>query len=156
MKLTQSLKSMTLAFLSAATLSGCGSGVPAVKAPATVPVSGVVTKNGSPLSDAKVIFIPTTEAQGSECAGITDAEGKFELAQIRGGNGAPPGAYRVAVSHYIGPGGKKIDRSPGAPPPTNQGGFESLPPRYSNFNRTELKADVPSEGGTFTFDLKGK
>lgn len=70
----------------------------------TVPVSGVVTYNGTPLANAQVAFIPKGGGEAKNANGLTDAEGKFTLQTFIGGStqasGAIPGDYIVTVSKY--------------------------------------------------------
>jgi hypothetical protein len=75
---------------------GCSSGP---SRPPTYPVSGTVTWKGTPLADARVVFVPA--GGGMEAAsGVTDADGKYQLTTFVAGDGAQPGEYRVKVSKY--------------------------------------------------------
>lgn len=137
-------------------LTGCGGGAPAAVLPTTVPVGGVVTLDGKPLPWANVKFIPRGATKGVECYGITDDMGKYELMQMRGGTGAPPGEYMVVVNAFAKPDGTPVSMGPGDPPPANVGAVESLPPRYSSYSASKLMAQVPTNGGEFKFDLKSR
>ena len=134
-------------------LSGCGGGAEDTSLPTTVPVSGTVTLKGKPLVSATVTFVPQGETKGVECVGFTDDAGKFQLKQIRGAEGAPPGSYKVVINHFV-----KGDGSPikidGSEPPANLGAVESLPIKYSSFLDSKLTAQVNDAGGEFNFDLK--
>ncbi|QDT28736.1 hypothetical protein Enr10x_40810 [Gimesia panareensis] len=134
-------------------LTGCGGGAAEKPLPNTVPVSGSVTMKGKPLVSATVTFVPQGETKGVECVGFTDESGKFKLKQVRGGEGAPPGSYKVVINHFV-----KGDGSPikidGSEPPANLGAVESLPIKYSSFLDSKLTAQVNDAGGEFTFDLK--
>lgn len=58
------------------TLAGCESGAPTAK------VEGIVTLDGKPLADIRVLFQPenkSSESAGIGSFGLTDAEGKFTL-----------------------------------------------------------------------------
>lgn len=137
--------------------SGCGGGGPkSPPLPATSPVKGAVTLDGKPLSQASVKFIPTGQTKGVECYGITDDSGSYELIQLRGASGAPPGDYMVVISRFAKPDGSPLPVGPDAPPPANVGAVESLPPQYSSFTGSKLKAQVPMGGGEFKFALKSK
>lgn len=137
-------------------LAGCQGSEGKIKLPKTVPASGTVTLDGKPLEGAAVMFFSTGNSAGSDSMGSTDSAGKYSLSLVHGGSGAPPGNYKVIVSHMAGPGGKPIQRGIGAPPPIDQGAVESLPARYSNMNETSLNAVIPEGGGEFNFELKSK
>lgn len=62
------------------------------------PVHGVVTLDGKPLAGVVVTFSPDTET-GTVAAGITDQNGRFQLASFPTGNGARPGKYKVVVAN---------------------------------------------------------
>lgn len=142
--------------VSVAGLAGCGGSSPAAVLPTTVPVGGVVLLDGKPLPRASVKFIPRGATKGVECYGITDDMGKYELMQMRGGTGAPPGEYMVVVNAFAKPDGTPVSMGPGDPPPANVGAVESLPPRYSSYRESKLMAQVSASGGEFKFDLKSR
>lgn len=66
-----------------------------------VPVSGLITVDGTPRSDLVVTFIPLDVNDQGEAgppsAGKTDGEGKFSLTQRGGKKGATPGNYKVTI-----------------------------------------------------------
>jgi len=129
---------------------GCG-GAPAATLPETVPVTGVVTLDGKPLTAATITFIPQGQTKGIECQGTTDEEGRYQLQQQHGTEGAPPGSYKVVISRLL--------RGDGTPLPeagAGAGGIavESLPPRYSDIRVSRLTAVIPQAGGEFKFDLQ--
>lgn len=70
-------------------LSGCGE--------KSVPVEGVVTLDGQPVSHATVTF--TSEDGSRVFSGQTDDSGKFTLSSAKG-PGAAPGSYKVTVAKY--------------------------------------------------------
>lgn len=134
-----------------ASFSGCG-GETTKPLPKTAPVTGKITLNGSPASSAMVTFIPTGATKGIECQAVTDPDGTYELKQIRGQAGAPPGDYKVIVNLYVTRDGKPVVLD-GEEAPANLGAVEALPSRYSNANESQLLAKVPDAGGNFDFDL---
>jgi len=71
--------------------AGCGSG-----RPKTVPVTGVVTLDGTAVEGAAVKLSP--KAGGRPASGTTDKEGKFTLMTFEKGDGAMPGEHLVSVS----------------------------------------------------------
>jgi hypothetical protein len=119
-----------LAFVALA-FSGCSASVPP-----TTPVTGkVVFKNGKPLPQATVQFVPAAGTDGHGAQGTTDATGSFALTTNFGAHsiqdGAVVGKYKVVVIPY--PHGAKIDV------------------KYASPVYTPLQVDVP-EGGVS--DLK--
>ena len=84
-----------LVSLAAFLCAGCSRGP---EQPPTFPVSGTVTSNGKPVERATIVFVPA--ANGEPAAGITDANGKYQLTTFSAGDGAQAGEYRVKVSKY--------------------------------------------------------
>ncbi|HVA49165.1 MAG TPA: carboxypeptidase-like regulatory domain-containing protein [Pirellulales bacterium] len=129
---------------------GCGkrsAGPPVV---ATLPIQGRVTLDGKPLAGADVVFMPVDAPL--VFAGTTKEDGSYQLAGLAG-KATCKGNCRVTISRML-----KPDGSPPPPgePPAISFAVESLPPRYSMANSTELSANVPEGGGTFNFPLKSK
>ena len=79
------------ALLCAVTLasSGCGPGGPKI-----VPVSGVLTRNGKPVPNLEVYFMPI---QGRNSVGMADDQGRFSLGYTVGQDGAVTGTHTVFV-----------------------------------------------------------
>jgi hypothetical protein len=100
-----------------------------------------------------VTFYPTGDTKGVECTAVTDATGKYKLKQVRGGDGAPAGDYKVVISRYL-----KKDGTPLGPNemPATAEAVESLPKRYSNHDAATLTAKVLAAGGDIPFDLKSR
>jgi hypothetical protein len=69
---------------------GCGG----AEGPAVYPVTGVILRDGQPLADANVEFLPDN---GRPSAGSTDKEGKFVLEYIKGTRGALKGSHKIRV-----------------------------------------------------------
>lgn len=70
-------------------LAGCDSGGPKV-----VPVSGVLTRNGQPVPNLEVYFMPT---HGRNSVGMADAQGRFTLGYTPDQEGALVGEHTVFV-----------------------------------------------------------
>lgn len=120
---------------------GCGGS--ADTTPHTVPVTGVVTLDGKPLEGATVLLIPT-DPKTDGCSGTTNAEGKYSLAKSTI-PGAMPGTYKVTIEHYASPDGKPVSFGEGIDMEQlkMQGAVQqTLQPKYSDAEQTELKADV--------------
>lgn len=151
-----------------AVTSGCG---PSTKLPPTVPVTGNVTFNGSPVEGATVTFVPVDAMTGKTASGDTDAQGNFQLqtfvAATTQAKGALVGDYKVTVT-------KMADAPPpmaapkymegGTPPATSvgmKGGPEQakivLPANYADAEKSGFTANVKSSGNQpFTFALTGE
>lgn len=145
----------------------------------TVPVSGTVTLDGTPLEGASVAFSPS-DMEGKPANGITNAEGKFTLKTFLGGtegqaDGALAGDYTVMVTKYEAQSGsappdnsstgdyveqqKKAQeamKSNTPLPPQSQGAAKLVtPPKYANPKETDLKASIkPSGNPPITLELK--
>ncbi len=63
-------------------------------------VTGVVSYEGKPIDEAKVVFHPvdTSTAPDHRPLGITDEQGRFRLTTFDANDGAPMGTYKVTVS----------------------------------------------------------
>jgi hypothetical protein len=139
---------------------GCSSGgTPPPKLAATVPVTGTVTLDGQPLSDATISFAPETTAGFHGALGRTDASGKYELTTDIGGGknskGAIPGKYRITVSKLVKPDGSPIPAD-STEPPANLAAMESIPLHYSSIGETKLEYEVPAAGGSYDIPLTSK
>lgn len=113
-------------------IAGCGGPT----GPKTVPVSGVVTFKGVPLTRGEVSFIPADTSKGPSAAGKIGSDGKDALTTRSVNDGAIPGDYRVVVFSYEDPPEQAKDR---AAPPV---GKPAIPTRYFDMKTSELKATV--------------
>jgi hypothetical protein len=110
----------------------------------TVPVTGTVTLNGQPATEAEVIFTPS---KGRVASGATDAAGRFTLSTNKPDDGAVPGDHKVTVVEYYPPGK--------APPMTSGGPPSRFPSQYAEASQTPLEAKVArGKPNSFTFDVK--
>lgn len=130
-------------------LAGCGDGD---TGPATVPVSGTLTLDGSPVEGAEVTFVHEEFAAFAE----TDTEGRFELVP-----GAVVGENKVVVSKWEGgmAGGGEEDDGMDAEQMrmmAETGGSDApkqlMPEEHTREATTGLRFDVP-EGGTDAADF---
>lgn len=83
---------LVLGTIEAGGLIGCGQ-----SGPKLVPVSGVVTLDGQPLSDAGILFQPI--GGGPPASGTTDASGRFTL-RTQNRPGAVLGEHRVSITKF--------------------------------------------------------
>jgi hypothetical protein len=126
--------------------AGCGGG-----SADETPVAGTVTLDDNPLAGAAVTFRPTGATKGNGGTALTGPDGKYALTGPQGQKGIAPGTYKVTVSRRL-----RKDGTPPPPdvPPMESDAIESLPPRYSDPERTELTATVDGNK-PHDFTLKG-
>ena len=110
--------------------------------PATFPVAGTVSLDGTPLAGARVSF----EAHGVKywAEGLTDASGRYALMTFEPGDGAVPGVYQVVITKYEDP--ATVPESRRERPdyvPRNL-----LPARYATSSTSGLSATVTAESGS--------
>jgi len=141
---------LRMASVTALILCGCGKDP---NQPALVPMSGKVMLDDQPLAGAQVTFIPVGITKGSGATGRTNADGVYQLTAVRGGAGAVPGEYRVAISKRAMPDGSDPPADSKLPP-IESPAREMLAPQYSDAQQSKLTATVPPEGGTKDFQLK--
>lgn len=129
------------------TVAGCSSGL---ELPDTVDVSGKVTYNGEPVTNAEVGFIPKQEVGTALSArGRTNDAGEYTLeTYVNADNrltGATPGDYTVTVQKTDVPADpaemqKQFLANPGMVPKA------LLPAKYSKPGETDLTATVTKDG----------
>lgn len=118
-------------------LTGCGSSDPELGQ-----VTGTVKYNGQPRADVRVTFQPKTGGVGAASAGVTDANGKYELTYDGRKKGAIVGPNRVEFTSATG-GGEAGGEAAVAP--------LVIPPSY-NVESTITK-DVAAGENTFDFEI---
>ena len=106
-------------------------------------VEGTVTMDGQPLPNAIVTFQPVNPGRPSYAR--TDDSGKYVLVFTDGNEGATLGEHRVCIS-------TQSDGDPDADPPIPSSP-ETVPAKYSNMSKTELKANVEAGGNQHDFTL---
>lgn len=118
---------------------------------ATVPVTGTVTLDGSPLVGADVAFLP--DDSPTFFAGHTGADGSYQLQCLKGREAALKGHCKVTVSRLVKPDGSPLS---GDETPASVGATEQLPEKYAQMDMTTLSADVTDGGGKFDFPLTSR
>lgn len=134
--LSQNLRCLLLAVL-LISLVGCsgGSGI------ALGTVTGTLTKDGVPVSDATITFYPET---GRPSSATSDIDGHYSLRFTASEDGAIVGKHKVHIS-YGGPG---MPSAPGEP--TRGRAKRSLP--FEELTWPE-QVTVENSSNTFDFDL---
>mgnify|MGYP001412471187 CR=1 FL=1 len=135
-----------------------------------VKASGTVTYQGKPVEGATVSFRPVNGKRAA--SGRTDAQGRFHLTSLHPGDGAFPGAYKVAISkiedtdpaHQVTAeefaamvaGGKAPPREPARSGAGKSAGglVYHIPEKYLDADKSALTAEVTASGeNDFVFDL---
>jgi hypothetical protein len=160
MQIVQTGKWWILA-LSALACSGCAE----VAEDPVYPVSGTVTRSGSPVEGVAVSFVP--DGSGLSAVGVTDASGKYMLTTRAKDDGAAPGKYKVTFAKYESKqttGSTEVhadydisNEYPAGYNPDAQVDTPSknlLPAKYSSPESSGFTADVVEGENTFDFDLK--
>ncbi len=141
--------------------AGCGGQGSSSRATLTK-VTGAITLDGKPLANAKVFFYPIipplvkNPPAAVESQAMTDAQGKFSLQAIHGGEGAMPGRHKVVIKKMV-----MIKDGADVPQTGDPALFagltkEVLVANYSSLADSKLIADVPSSGGEVNFQLTRK
>lgn len=132
----------------------------------TVPVSGKVTLDDTPVEGATVVFTPTS-GEGAAATGKTDAAGVYTLTTRDPNDGAKPGTYLVSISKTetvdptagaIKPGMTEEEATRAAYEAYEKAGkkeptvTEHLPAKYKNPATSGFKAEV-TKGGKNVFDF---
>ncbi len=122
-------------------LSGClGDGADPL--PDLYEVTGVITLNGQPLGNAKVVFEPEEvreQARRRASSATTNADGSYRLYYNPKAAGATSGKHTVTIFKLPGDSAEASDEL-------------SIPAKYNE--KTELTADVTEGDNTINFDLK--
>src|SRR5262245_5878987 len=126
------MQCVLLAVAATVALPGCGSKSELAS------VRGKVTLDGQPLSDAFIVFAPTS--QGTSSRGKTDSSGNYEMMFTDRERGAWIGENMVRINTG------DVGRDGGG------GAKERVPTVYNQ--STTLKADVKPGSNTFNFELK--
>lgn len=119
-------------------IAGCSSKDPG---PELTAVAGTVLLNEKPLVNADLNFIPVESTPGVGGEARTKESGEFTVNYSRGGEGLPAGKYRVIVSYRLMPDGSPVPEGD-TTPPIESPASETLPDKYSDYDKSQLKAPV--------------
>lgn len=145
---------MTVFCFAALLCIGCGGGSDNA-VPELMEVSGMVTLNGEPLTNASVIFTPQPGTQGNGGVGVTDNNGKYTLLHKSNNPGIEPGKYDVTFSKWAMPDGSPIPEGKTA---ADVEAKDIIPEKFKTVTESGPRniAEVKASGDTFNFDLKSK
>lgn len=155
------LKAMGPAAVLMWSLFGCSESVKEPDWPGAVPVTGIVTIDGTALGQANVLYIPDEGTVGQGGSGTTDDTGKYKVSSrdSKGDTieGIIPGKYRVAISRMIKPDGSVwTPDATNSTGPASVGAREELPMEYADPRSSIWLIDVISGGPSQDFGLQKK
>ena len=133
-------------------------------------VEGVVTLDGKPVAGATVTFVPVNEGQGMSATGLTDAQGKYTLNPVGGGQlAAEAGAGTLAGEYYVGVLKSEMETPLTEEEAEEQGGeyVESsgessakvthiVPQKYNNPRKSGLKVTVGEGENSIPIELSSE
>jgi hypothetical protein len=121
-------------------------------------VEGVVTKDGQPLQDIEVVFIPDPDkgAEGPRSVAYTDTQGHYRMKDDKGRAGVPVGSCRVCLNDL-----RAVPVSPQSPhggegarlPAFKIPAPSRVPSPYNHWIQTPLK-DVEIKPGSQTYNFE--
>ena len=130
-------------------LVGCGTPGIDVK---LAPVTGVVTKEGKPLADVKVMLTSSDpSSKAPMLLGVTNAEGRYEITTSAGEKGAPAGLYKVYLAQVQAPATFDYAKPPAGGPKNNT---DLIPALYQSPTTTELSVEVSATGATYDIAVR--
>ena len=127
---------------------GCGT-----SGPPLTPVTGTVTVDDKPLSEALVRFIPQGDTPGHGGQGITKANGKYEITAHRMDDrkGLLPGFYKVVLTRLRQPDGRPL---PPNAKPIESAFVETVPEPYLTSRDTPLTVTIGAESVVFDIPMQ--
>jgi 5-hydroxyisourate hydrolase-like protein (transthyretin family) len=126
------------AFLLCPFLVGCGGD--GAEELTVFPVTGKVTKGGSPLAEVTVSLAAQGATQAPMLIGVTKEDGTFEIATNAGQKGAPAGEYKVKLRSNT----AEMDYSTGKP--KNPDAKDAIPAKYTSEEKTDVSITVTADG----------
>jgi len=144
---------IVIALLSLGFFCGCSGDEP-YTGPELIPVDGLVSLDGKPLSHARLTLIPTGNTPGQGALAQTDEAGRFSLKCVAGRGGAAAGTYRVVITRRVRPDGTPLTEISDVGP-IDSDARQILPECYSSFEHSELTATVAADS-PLEFHLRSK
>ena len=140
---------------------GCSSSTPLPEfAQQLVPVTGSVLFEGSPLTDATLVFHPDQQAVGETAYGVTTQDGSIEVSTYVPGHkprpGIIPGRYIVTAFKLAMPDGTAIPKDMSEADAEAEGAKHVLPKVYQEATTSPLIVEIPADGGTITLELNSR
>ncbi len=137
-------------------ISGCSRGE---DLPPTYPTSGTVLYKEKPVEGATVVFRSTLGEKTFIATGVTDAQGNFQLTSFGDKSGAVAGTHSVTVtklkSDQVETRALSMEEAAEQKPNPEPKVTSELPEKYSDPNKSDLKAEVKAEGpNEIKLDLK--
>jgi hypothetical protein len=117
-----------------------------------IPVKGTVTLDEKVIVGATITFVPVGDTKGQGGATATNQDGEYEVFYPTGGKGLPAGEYKVTINYVTAIDGSRVKEDPDIPPIERQG-KEHLLPKYSDPEKTELRARIAPNSGPYDFKL---
>ena len=143
------MKLCTPVILGMMVLVGCGTPGIDVK---LAPVTGVVTKEGKPLADVKVMLTSSDpSSKAPMLLGVTNAEGRYEIATSAGEKGAPAGLYKVYLAQVQEAATFDYAKPSAGGPKKNT---DLIPANYQSPGTTELSVEVSATGATYDIAVR--
>lgn len=123
---------------------------------AVYPVSGVVTYNGAPMmGGGSIAFVSMGDQKGKNAGGEIDELGNYTLYTNSPGDGSMAGEFRVVITQVVEEEPESTPDGTTPPPPRPPVPLEKrIPAKYSDFQKSPLKAVVKKEKNELNFDLK--
>lgn len=122
---------------------GCGP-----KGPEVVPVTGRVTKEGKPVSNVLIHFLPE---KGRTSSARTDSDGRFELQFSKDiPYGAVPGKHKVYFTMEQG----RVDQPVNLDDPQYHPQMREILQKYGSYQNSPLRVEVDRNSPELTIELE--
>lgn len=144
------MRSLSIAGLVLA--GGCGGESLPEGMPSLQEVRVTVLQNGSPVSDAVVMFEPVADGQ-RHASGTTDADGVAVMRTDNEFDGVPAGEYAVKISKNETYETGKTEVNDAGESVAVLDTKNLLPEKYASFATSGLKVTISNEPEEFEFDL---
>jgi hypothetical protein len=134
---------LAIGLIAVVSVTGCGGGGPEI-----VEIEGTVTRNGKPVPNLRIYFVPT---DGRPSWGISDAAGRFVLDYDYDYDGAKVGTHKVWVQDAGGEVDPTLAMS-GAPRPKRNPEMAEILAKYGQ-DKSQLTVEVKKADRNFELKL---